>query len=289
MEWWVQPAAVGIVVLYVLMQAQREESPRRFLGRLLLVAVAAFLAEESCIRLYSFYDYSDDWWVKVGHVPVLVLLIWPVVIHSATGLARQLLTTPARPALSISKAALAAGALVLADAALIEPVAVHAGLWHWNEPGLFAVPPIGILGWACFAAICAATFACTEGRRRLSWDLVVLPAACAGTHLLLLACWWGLLRWVNAPVPGFLAALVAFGLATGISIYLLKSQIGRRVCRQDLLLRIPAALFFGSLLLAHWPGPGALLAYFVVFTPPNIVLTMQSNSLRDLTKENPHD
>ena len=50
--------------------------------------------------------------------------------------------------ISTDTAFLVGALIVLADASLIEPVAVASNLWAWTEPGLFAVPPIGILGWA---------------------------------------------------------------------------------------------------------------------------------------------
>lgn len=288
MTWWVQPAAGTIVLLYLLLQSGREASRSRFLVRLLLIGCGAFLAEESCIRLYSFYDYSDDWWVKVGHVPLLVLMIWPVVIHSAHALARQLLSPPSRPADGVLRVAIAAGLLVLTDAALIEPVSVYAGLWHWNEPGLFGVPPIGVIGWGLFAAICAGTFGWADKRSRV-WDITVIPATLLGTHLLLLLVWWGGLRYVSTMLPGLPAAGVVIAISVALSTCLWRSGTGRRICRWDLLLRIPAALFFGALLITWWPVPGALFAYFLAFTPPYVVLTVHSRSAPSLTKESQHD
>ena len=69
-------------------------------------------------------------------------------------LARAVLGAPpahARGSRSSSRVALLGAAIVLADASLIEPIAVRAGLWRWTEPGLFAVPLVGIVGWAFFA------------------------------------------------------------------------------------------------------------------------------------------
>lgn len=288
MQQWVQPAAVTIVVLYVVLQCRVEASPGRFLLRLFLTGASAFLAEESCIRLYRFYDYSDDWWVKLGHVPVLVLLIWPMVIDSATRLARQMRVSPNRPTLSIAGLALPVGLFVLLDAALIEPIAVHAGLWHWNEPGLFHVPPIGILGWVFYSTLCTAVFAWSKERQAV-WGLLVVPVTVVGTHLLLLATWWGALRWVNVPLPSGVAAGIALGLSAALCVIFWRTRAGGRVAQRDLLMRIPAATFFGVLLLAHWPGLGALLGYFVAFTPPNIVLTLQARSSSLPTKESRND
>ncbi len=283
---WIQPAALLIVVLYVLLQFSRERAPRRFLWQLFLTGFAAWLAEESAIRLYGFYDYSDGWWVKVGHVPLLVLMIWPIVIHSAINLARQLRSAHSRPTPSTIGVALPAGLFVLADAALIEPVAVHAGLWHWTEPGIFEVPPIGILGWFFYSVLCAAVLHRTKTRSPV-WDLLVLPITLAGTHLLLIASWWGLLRWVNVPLPPDVVATLVVLLSLLLSFKVWRAKVGRRVLRRDLLMRVPAALYFGALLLAHWPGFGALFFYFAAFTPPNIILTLQASSSPSGTGESP--
>src|SRR5262249_12701740 len=149
------------------------------------------------IRSYGFYQYSTlAWSMFVDRVPLLVALIWPVVIDSA----HQLAGGRARFTFVI----------VLADAALIEPIAARAGLWAWNEPGLFGVPFIGMLGWGLFAA--AASTLLRRGRVALLFAPLV-------THILLLASWWGALRWVAGEIPeapalvGLVAAaLVAMAL-----------------------------------------------------------------------------
>jgi hypothetical protein len=181
MALWIQPAALTIVLVYVALQWRREGAPWRFGLGLLLVALAGLVVEESVITLYGFYDYNPDWWARIGHLPLLVVLIWPVVIHSAGALAEQLGQSQ-RPL----RMATLTGLLVLLDASLIEPVAVHAGLWYWTEPGLFSVPPIGIFGWAAFASLASLWLRVARGRHWL-WDLLVVPWALVGTHLFLLA------------------------------------------------------------------------------------------------------
>src|SRR5439155_24844517 len=116
-------------------------------SRLALLVVASWIGEDSVIRVYGFYHYARGWALFVDQVPLAIVVIWPVVIDSAWGLARCL-------AAGARAQALLAAAFVLADASLIEPIAVRAGLWRWTEPGLFAVPPVGILGWALFAGAC---------------------------------------------------------------------------------------------------------------------------------------
>ena len=59
------------------------------MARLALMALAGWLNEESCILLYRFYNYSPEWTISIAHVPLLVVLIWPLVIHSAWDLVRQ--------------------------------------------------------------------------------------------------------------------------------------------------------------------------------------------------------
>ncbi|MDP6946576.1 MAG: carotenoid biosynthesis protein, partial [Myxococcota bacterium] len=189
---------VLIIGLYVAVRARRDERPARFLGRLGLLSVAAWLGEDSVIRVYGFYEYADVWTLWLDVTPVMIPLIWPVVIHSAWDLARWLLGDDHRWV-----PVLAAG-FVFADAAFIEPIAVQAGLWRWTEPGLFAVPPIGILGWALFAVLAVGLLQREPGGRVGALAAArVLALAPVGCHLLLLAVWWGALRWVNVTVPAW--------------------------------------------------------------------------------------
>jgi uncharacterized membrane protein len=96
------------------------------------------------------------------------------------------------------------------DAALIEPVAVNAGLWSWNEPGIFHVPPIGILGWGYFAFCCTLVLQrAIRTNRSKGRTLLLLLFPIFGTHLLLLGTWWGALRWVNTTInPTFAVGAV---------------------------------------------------------------------------------
>ena len=111
---------------------------------IVLIAAASWVAEVSCIRLYAFYQYDAPWLLYADVMPVLVVAIWPFVILSARELAFRF---------GFERSAIAVFAFVLYDAALVEPVAVKAGLWSWNHPGLFGAPLIGILGWAYFSVL----------------------------------------------------------------------------------------------------------------------------------------
>lgn len=266
-------AVCGVVVLlWVTLRARSAEDPPAFLRRMAIFVLASWLGEETCIRAYDFYQYDPAWGLFVGHLPVMVPLIWPVVLHSAWDLARAL-----APRASAVKIGMLAGGLVFTDAAFIEPICVASGLWSWNAPGLFAVPPIGVLGWALFAAIAIAFL---EGRRRQEsrglWDLGALILAPALTHGALLAFWWGALRWVSGPIDDRFGAMVA--LALGFAAAIAAWPLSLKVSRGALLMRVPAALVFGGLLVIHAAESLWLLAYAAAFALPYLVASARPRS-----------
>jgi hypothetical protein len=148
------------------------------------LAVAGWLGEHTMVTWYGFYSYADAWHARVGGVPVLVPLIWPLVVLSAGDVSKVL-----APRAGLLRALLA-GALVAFDASLVEVIAVHAGLWSWAEPGHLGVPLVGILGWGFFAAGAHAWLDRVRGAARGA-VMVVAPLM---AHLGVLASWWGLFR-----------------------------------------------------------------------------------------------
>jgi hypothetical protein len=240
-----------------------------------LIAAAAWLAEDSCIRLYGFYTYQaassptpgpprGEWHGYLDRVPALIALIWPLVVLSAQALARHL-----APGAGARRFALLVGALVVSDAAFIESVAVRAGLWRWSEPGIFGVPVIGILGWGLFAA--AVTYCLERLRPGRRW--VALLLAPAMTHAALLASWWGALRWVPRPLPDTAAAAVALGVSAVLTARVLRSRgAARRVPASELCARLSAAGLFFVLLVRHGLGSPALVLYAAAFAPPYLAL-----------------
>ncbi|MSP59870.1 MAG: carotenoid biosynthesis protein [Myxococcales bacterium] len=261
----IELVCAGIVALYVVLRARREPGPRVLLRRLALLAIAGWIGEDSVIRAYHFYEYSPRWSLFLDRTPLLIVLIWPVVIHSAWELARQLLA-PGRRFIP-----LVGGALVIADASLIEPIAVQAGLWSWREPGLFGVPPIGILGWGFFAMACMVwlEFGERAGLAETVVDLLVAPLV---AHLLLVLAWWLALRWISCTLPGWPAALVAWAVAVTLAALARRQQVQRRVRFDDLLARIPAALFFFVLLALQGGALPSLCAWSLAFAPPYLAL-----------------
>lgn len=267
---WLELSCVAILALYAWLH--REEPG--WLREVAWLAVAALVGEDSCIRLYGFYQYAPGWHLRVDHVPVLIAVIWPAVVLSARTIARVLLAGRGGPA----ALALLTGALVVFDASLIEPIAVAAGLWSWNEPGVFGVPVVGILGWGFFAA--AAT-----------WLLERLPVRAQGavaliaplaTHAMLLVAWWGLFRWtLRTPVAPAIAvgAVAAASLAYSVAVRLRRAGQPR----YETLSRVAATAFFAALLARHFEA--GLLAYAAAFVPPHLVLSAQGWSRKAPVEE----
>lgn len=235
-------------------------TPRAALGDIGLIAAGAWVAEVSCIRLYGFYQYDAPWLLFVDVMPALVALIWPFVILSAREVVHALGWRDAagRPH------ALAVGLLVVYDASLVEPIAVRTGLWSWNEPGLWAVPIIGILGWGYYAASASALL----DRRR--W-LVPLLAPLL-THGLLLGSWWGALRWVarDAVRP---AVAVGLGVAAALLGAVLVRRRPTRAALVTMVPRMAAAGLFFVLLFVAGGQDVALVAYGLTFALPYVLAT----------------
>lgn len=267
-------AAYGIVVTFVAVRALFGARPRVFLRRIALLTVASFLVEDSAIRAYGFYFYDPGWSVFVDRVPLAVLLIWPVVIHSSWELARALIGEHHRAVPAVG------GLLVLADASLIEPVSVRGGLWTWTEPGLFEVPPIGILGWAYYAALCMAVFQRSEARQTPVFDLTCWIVPQIGTHLLLLVSWWALFRWVNTTWSAWPVVALVWILSLGLTTHAVRIGARSRVAPRDLLTRIPAALFFFVLLAVYGRNDPALVVYALAFAPPYLALMQKPSAWR---------
>lgn len=265
-----QLAALSIVFIYVLFHTIFQAGAARFLAKAAVVSVACWITEETCIRFYGFYSYNPSWSLFLGHVPILIILIWPVLIHSSWDLASQL--SSQRPKLI----PLATGALVCTDALLIEPVAVNAGLWAWSEPGIFHVPPIGILGWGVFAFFCTLFFEKTTPpsthKKPIGW---ILAVPVIGTHVFLLGIWWGALRWINGDVPSVPLAAVAWVVSMVLTLIILRQGTGRHIKKKTLLLRIPASLFFLVLLVSNAGGAEILVVYVLASIPPYITIMVQ--------------
>jgi len=263
---------LGIVALFLAVRVKVEPNRPRLLRRLGLLSVASWIGEDTMIRAYHFYQYSPRWSLVVDEVPLLIVVIWPIVIISAWDLVVAF--TDGRPS---PRTVVGAAAMVFADAYLIEPIAVASGLWSWNEPGLFEVPPIGVLGWSLFAGTTLGVFALIDRHGRSGRaDLLVLVFPVPLVHAMLLAAWWGALRWVNAPIPDWVGVATVWLICATLAALAWRHPTARRVARRDLLIRIPAAAFFFVLLGLEATNHPALVAYSTAFALPYLTLTIRS-------------
>jgi hypothetical protein len=248
-----------ILALYVAVSGRT----RAALARALAILGGAWLAEDTCIRAYGFYQYAPGWHLWIDRVPAMIVLIWPAVVLSARSVVVGVFGARSPAPRDV---ALWTGLLVTFDAALIEPIAVQAGLWSWNEPGIFCVPPVGILGWGLFAA------AITWAEEALPGVVSRASFAAVATHVGLLAAWWGALRWVSGSLPP--GATIAAVAAVSMSLAVLAAQMRASVRRGELFVRGVATLFFAGLLVRGWSWP--LAAYAAAFTLPHLVLCVRS-------------
>lgn len=272
-----QLSCAAILALFTVVRVRRDPDPARVLRRLALLAVASWIGEESCIHLYAFYFYSPDWSLHLDRVPLLIPLIWPVVILSAHDLATHVLQRPGRAPRPFAVPLLGA-AVVLADASLIEPIAVASGLWTWTHPGLFSVPLIGIIGWSFFAGAAMAVFdradrASPPDARLEALVLVLAPAA---THALLVLTWWGLFRWTQGAVSPWPVVALAWALSIALGVLAWRAGLRRRIPAVLMWLRVPAAAFFFALLALHGRDLAPLVAYALAFAPPYLAMTAWS-------------
>ncbi|MBL9008670.1 MAG: carotenoid biosynthesis protein [Myxococcales bacterium] len=275
---------LGIVALYIAVRLSRrgDESPAALLTRFAWLSLTSALGEDSMIRVHGFYDYAPGWSLPIDRVPLLIVLIWPIVIDSASVLAGGLGAALGLPPRTRTIAILTA-AVVFVDAWLIEPIATQSGLWRWHEPGLFGVPPIGVLGWAVFAGcvVWLRPFYDRPGpsaaSRLVRMALASLLALCL-THAVLIASWWGLLRWLSRSLPAHGGIIAAWALLGSLALWFCRTRSGRFVPLADLLVRVPAAAFFFVLLVVRKAELGAqrgpLLIYALAFALPYWVLVL---------------
>lgn len=257
---WVELASLG-VLSFCLWHEHRRGTLAETLPLLGILLAAAAWGEASCIRLYGFYQYHPDWHLKLDDVmPLMVAAIWPFVIRSDAQVAEAVLgkNHPWHPVLT--------AALVTWNATLMETVAVQAGLWSWNVPGIFQVPLIGLLGWGFFAGSSLYLYRRLELRWRL-WTILLAPLL---THGLLLLTWWSALRWWPVgPIDPWSSVWGAWACSILLCLGVWRS--GFRLEWAILLPRVPAALVFLGLLLVYGGHEMPLLVFAASFAPPYLL------------------
>lgn len=234
-------AACAVIIVLTLAVMARRVPWDALLRDYFALALAGYLGEQSCIFLYHHYRYATDFALRIGDVPLLVPLIWPLVVMSARSVAVELW-----PGLSDRvQRAVVVGAIVAFDASLVEVVAVRAGLWSWAEPGHLGVPVIGILGWGYFAG--AADYVLgLQSRRRHLLLLLVAPLV---THGLIVSSWWALFRHTLRLDLGKsgLDSMVALGVLA-LALVLRARRLGHLIPLAVALPRMTAASLFVWLL-----------------------------------------
>jgi hypothetical protein len=265
LEW----ICLSIVLFYLSIHGYPQTTRRAFFRDYLWLALVSWACENTIIHAYHFYAYSTNtlhWTLFMDRVPLLVLLIWPIVLHSGGQLLKATRSFKGFPFYMAF--------LVFTDASLIEPLCVHAGLWEWNAPGFFRVPWIGVAGWSIFAGLSATILQRTDPavcsfRGRVLATLFVL----VGTHGLLLILWWGALRWwgnQEMSPEALLKGVWIFSFLILIAFAYFKSF--SVIPKKELLLRIPPACFFFALF--GYYGKDLNLLYFAcAFVPPYLFLT----------------
>lgn len=207
-------SCVVIVITLVAMALRRRDQVGTLLGDYAALALAGWVGEDTCIRLYRYYGYAESWHLRVDQVPLLVPLIWPLVILSARDFVDGVTGLRAH-ALPLGRAIRVAGLVALVvvfDAALIEVISVKAGYWSWAEPGHVGVPVFGILGWGFFAWPAMTLL----GSQLPGRHFLVIGLAPLAAHGLIFTAWQGCFRWVlrfdlgNASLAGLgLLSLIA--------------------------------------------------------------------------------
>jgi len=258
--------ACVVVIAITLVMMSRSRGWKPLLVDYLVLAAAGWAGEQSCVQWYRFYRYSDAWSLFVGHVPLLVPLIWPLVILSAREVTASLWPHAGR------LSPIVVGAVVAFDASLVEVVAVRAGLWSWAEPGHLGVPVIGILGWGYFAA--GASFALDL---RTTWKhALLLVTGPLTAHLLILVSWWGLLRWILRADLGSasVAGVAVLGAVAAVAVTVARRQ-GRIVAMRTAAPRMSAALLFLVLFLGHGASDPRLWVHVLAISIPQMASSIR--------------
>lgn len=287
--------AVLALTFGLMWRATPTSGRQTFLQDAVVVAVGAWLAEETSILRYDFYHYGDVWWLMLDEVPALVVLIWAVVVLSS-----RAVVTHAMPGLTGWRLALGVGLAVTVDASLVETVAVDARLlldgalapeprlWWWSEGGYLDVPLIGMLGWGAYAGAItwALDWARTGGDTRVSRVLAAPVVALGLTHVALVTLWWGGLRFVlRRPLP-VEAVFISFGLGLGLAAFLLRRRrhVGGLPPRTAVPRMLAAAVFVVLLVFSTREAVGWLWVHLAAVAIPYLALTdWQALTRRDLS------
>lgn len=158
-------------------------------------------------------------------------------------------------------------ALIFIDATFIEPICTWAGLWKWNEPGPFAVPFIGTLGWTFFGG---SLVLCLERLKHRWLSVVVAPLM---MHAMLTSSWWAAFKWLGDAGSSEVGFTVFCWVACiGAAVALARLRLAASVDLAFILPRLGPAAFFFTLLTAY-RAPALLWVFAAAFVIPWVTLT----------------
>ena len=106
--------------------------------------------------------------------------------------------------------------------------------------------------------------------------LAFLLAPAVLAHALILATWWGALRWLSGPVDPAVAIGVAWAVSLGLVWMVIRRDDFGAFESRILWLRLPAAALILGLLSAKAADGYMLTAYALAFVPPYLALMWRS-------------
>ena len=252
--------------MYLFYWFARENSLSSIILKFTVISVAGWINEETSIRIYHFYQYSPDWKLFIGNVPIMVIFVWPLVIHSGWELASQLMGGKKR------HAHLVAALIIWIDASLIEIISVKAGFWSWNAPGIFNVPLIGIFGWVYFSFLSILVLRLKKERMSGAINFIfLLIFLTSGTHALIITSWWLLFRWMLFPLNMVYISPVAWLLSILFIYFIQRKSLDADVESNTLILRFLPSSFFFIWYLNNDPNL-LYTAYIVAFCFPYLLI-----------------
>jgi putative membrane protein len=161
---------------------------------------------------YGHFSYSTAIGpVLFGIVPVAVAFAYLPVLLGGISLSCQ------GSGITLTRAVLISTGFVLLADLVIDPAAVHAGFWMWENPGLYyGIPISNFLGWALTGLIYSWLFFTLTSKQERPFSCP--PAMMAASLLLIMAIWSGYLFRHQLLIPAVLglmyAILVGFFILT---------------------------------------------------------------------------
>lgn len=246
MPFLIETSCVILVVVYLALRWADEVDRGRFVLRLASVAVGAWVIEDLAIGWYGLHSYDSHWTYFIGRVPLLAVVAWPFLVHSAWDVSRHLLKRERETRL----VPLLGGLVVLLDVAVLVPVGTEAGLLSFSEPGLFGMPPIALLTAAMFGGACIAVWEYNERKQSPMWhDAGMIALTVVATHVAALLAWWILLRWISVELNPLGTLAVVWAMSAVVSALMMSERVRYRLPTPIMLARL-------------WPGVMLLAVTF---------------------------